>query len=112
MSKSQIQFAIIVLTVATALIHLMLSFWFPNGPDLIFLLNGLGYLGLVTLLYWPSLLAYRSQLRWALLIYTAVTVLLWVILGARSTIAYIDKLIEVALIVLLWTESQQKERVY
>lgn len=112
MSKSQIQVAIIVLAIATALIHLILSFWFPSGPDPIFILNGLGYIGLIVLLYGPlpQLARYRRQLRWVLLLYTAVTILLWVVIGARSAIAYINKLIEVALLVLLWTEDQQMQK--
>jgi hypothetical protein len=112
MSKSQIQVAIIILTIATALIHLILSFWFPTGPDPIFILNGLGYVGLVVLLYGPlpQLAGYRRQIRWAFLLYTAVTILLWVVIGARSAIAYIDKLIEAALFVLLWAEDQQAQK--
>jgi hypothetical protein len=48
-----VRLLVILLTLATALIHMGLAFQIPNGPDFIFLLNGLGYLVLVTLLYWP-----------------------------------------------------------
>ncbi len=112
MSKSQIRLGIILLTMATAFIHLTLSFRFPTGPDPIFILNGLGYLGLVSLLYLPvpQLLAQRNLVRWLLLGYTALTVLLWLLLwlfmGVHSMIAYIDKLIELALIGLLWLEAR------
>lgn len=110
MSKSQIRLGIILLTVTTALIHLVLSFRFPTGPDPIFMLNGLGYLGLVALLYLPTplLVEQRHFVRWLLLGYTALTVLLWLFMGVRSMIAYIDKLIELALIGLLWLEVQRR----
>lgn len=110
MSKGQRQLGIIVLTLATALIHLALSFRFPTGPDPIFMLNGLGYLGLVALLYLPTplVLGQRNLVRWLLLGYTALTVVLWLIMGVRSAIAYVDKLIELVLIGLLWLEDQPR----
>ncbi|MCX6045089.1 MAG: hypothetical protein NT075_08245 [Chloroflexi bacterium] len=97
-------YVIILLTIATALVHFILIF-----PDPVFILNGLGYLVLVAGLYLPlpQLNAYRAQIRWVLMAYTALTVLLWVFMGARATIAYIDKLIEVILIILLWMKSQK-----
>jgi hypothetical protein len=100
----------------TALLHLYLAFRFPNGPDPIFILNGLGYIGLVTLLYLPvpALDHLRPLVRWVLMGYTALTIALWVVMGAGSPltdtppnpIAYIDKLIELALLVLLWLDQQ------
>lgn len=97
------QYAIIGLTFATAFIHFTLLF-----PDPVFVLNGLGYLVLVGTLYLPvaGLLRYRSQIRWVLMAYTAITIMLWVIMGARSTLAYVDKMIEIALLALLWIDSQ------
>lgn len=111
MSKRQIQFAIIALASATACIHWVLSFWFPTGQS-IFILNGLGYIGLLVLLYGPlpQLASYRQQLRWALFVYTSVTILLWILIGERRAIAYLDKLLEVGLVVLLWAEIQQSQK--
>jgi len=99
-----LQMGIIVLTAATAVIHFSLAF-----PNPLFILNGLGYLTLLAARYLPilQLRDYRHLLRWALLGYTALTVVLWVIVGARIPIAYADKAIEVVLIVLLWLESRQ-----
>ncbi|GAB4514313.1 MAG: hypothetical protein Kow0047_26100 [Anaerolineae bacterium] len=98
-----IQYGIIVLTVATAVIHFSLLF-----PDVLFILNGLGYLALLVARYAPLdfLASYRATARWALMGYTALTVILWAVMGARTPIAYIDKIIEIALIVLLWREGQ------
>jgi hypothetical protein len=100
-----VQIGIILLTVATAVIHLALGI--PFGMTL-FILNGIGYLALVTALYLPQLSKYQAWTRWALIAFTAVTVLAWVAIGMRSPIAYLDKLIEVALIVLLFVEMRQK----
>ena len=101
-------YGIILLTILTALIHLGLSFQFAGGPDLIFLLNGLGYLALVAALYapLPALAKYQSYIRWSLLAYTALTVILWFSFGASTAIAYIDKTVEIVLIALLWAENQ------
>lgn len=97
---------IIVLAVITALIHLGLNF-----PDLIFILNGLGYLGLIAACYLPlSFLApFRRWARWALIGFTALTIVLWVVFGQRSTIGYVDKAVEVLLLALLiWEEREQR----
>jgi hypothetical protein len=97
-----LQIGIIVLTLATAVMHFILGL-----P--LFILNGLGYLALLAGLYLPirQVAGYRSTVRWVLLGYTALTVILWVFIGARNGFAYTDKVIEVALIVLLWLESRQ-----
>lgn len=100
------QLAIIVLTVATALVHFALAF------DWVFIANGLGYLTLLAALYAPlrGLAPYRRWARWGLMIYTAVTVVLWVFIGERTPIAYADKLIEIVLFTLLWMEDQAARR--
>ena len=99
-----LQGGIILLTIATAVVHFSLLF-----PDVLFILNGLGYLALLAMLYLPisQLANYRHGVRWTLLGYTALTVILWVIMGSRTSFAYIDKAIEVFLIILLWLESRQ-----
>lgn len=100
--------AVIVLTLITAAIHLYLAL-FQMHNDLLFILNGLGYLGLLALLYvsLPILAPYRGAVRWAMIAFTAVTVVAWVLIGARDLLAYFDKVVEVALIVLLYLEGQQ-----
>lgn len=101
---SPIKIGVIVLTLATALIHLQLNF-----PDPVFILNGLGYLALLAALYlpMPQLDRYRNLARWALVGYAALTIFLWILVGARTPIGYIDKLIEVALIALLVLEARR-----
>ena len=93
---------IVLLTLGTALIHLQLAF-----PDPVFILNGLGYLTLLAALYLPQLVRYRNVVRWVLVGYAALTIFLWVLIGARTPIGYIDKAMEVALIALLLIEARR-----
>lgn len=110
-----LQWAIILLATVTAMIHIALAFTFPSGADPIFILNGLGYLGLVALLYLPvaALARYHNAVRWMLMAYTATTVILWLFpqIGARSAVAYITKLIEIALIACLWLDWRRSKSV-
>jgi hypothetical protein len=102
-----LQYAIIVLTATTAIIHLALAprvgwpFW----------LNGVGYFTLLALLYWPAsqLDPYRPMVRWLLIAYTIVTIVAWFTFGTRTLIAYVDKATEVLLVALLWIEGQIEE---
>jgi len=105
-----LQGGVVVLTVLTAAIHIWLSLGFLDSGGLIFLLNGLGYLVLLFLFSVPmaSLTPSRAAVRWALIAYTAVTVIAWLLIGTRSPLAYVDKVAEVALIVLLWLDGQQR----
>jgi hypothetical protein len=110
-----LQLAIILLALATASIHIYLAlFVIKPSPDVIFLLNGLGYLGLTAALYLPLgfLARWRSLIRWVLIGYTALTVLLWVFMallpGTTTPIGWIAKAIEVTLIVLLFLDGQRE----
>ena len=96
---------IVLLTLGTALIHLQLAF-----PDPAFILNGLGYLTLLAALYLPipQVARYRNTVRWVLIGYTALTIFLWILLGARTPIGYTAVAIEVALIVLLLLEARRR----
>jgi hypothetical protein len=101
---------VVALTALTAAIHLWLSLGFLDSGGLIFVLNGLGYLALLFLFSAPlaSLTPYRAAVRWALIAYTAVTVIAWLLIGTRSPLAYVDKVAEGVLIVLLWLDAQQQ----
>lgn len=57
------QYGIIGLALITAVIHLILG---VQAADILFLLNGLGYIGLVGMLYLPlAFLSSGSRLNWA-----------------------------------------------
>ena len=101
-----IRLGIIVLTLATAFIHLYLvtELLAQGMSGTMFLLNGLGYLGLLAALFLPLpfLERFRPYVRIALLVYTLVTIGAWVAFGARNLIGYVDKAVEIALVILLW----------
>ena len=99
-----LRIGIAALTVATALIHLQLNF-----PDPVFILNGLGYLTLLAALFLPipQISRYRNVVRLVLAGYAALTILLWILVGARTPIGYIDKVIELALITLLLLDTRR-----
>lgn len=102
-SLRAVQVGIILLTISTAIIHLALGL--PN-KFIMFILNGLGYLGLLAMLYLPPFAKFRKLARWGLIAYTAITILAWVFIGERSLIGYIDKAIEALLIALLIIEGR------
>lgn len=108
------RWAVIALAVATAAIHFIRAAADPE-IRILFTLNGLGYLALVALLYAPvsRLTPYRPSVRWALMGYTAVTIVLYGVWGAMSgdwtvPLGPIDKLIEGALIGLVWRDRGGK----
>ena len=104
---------IFMLTLATASIHLYLAlsaipYMGFNFGVMLFILNGLGYLGLLAALQLPipQLARFRSAARWALVAYAALTIVLWFIIApVYEIIGYIDKTIEVALIALLIADA-------
>jgi hypothetical protein len=56
----------------------------------------------------PPLARYRNTTRWILIGFAALTIFLWMLLGARTPIGYIDKIIEIALILLLLLEARRQ----
>lgn len=75
----------------------------------LFYLNFLGYIVLATALYLPPLRRYQRVIRWILIAYTALTILAWFLItnAQPNSLAYFDKPIEVALIILLLIEDRQ-----
>jgi hypothetical protein len=104
---------IFLLTLATALIHLYLAlsaipYYGLNFGVLLFILNGLGYLGLLAVLQLPipQLARFRSLARWTLVAYAALTIVLFFVMAPfYDFIGYLDKAIEVALIALLLADA-------
>lgn len=94
-----LRLSIVGLTLATAAIHARLG-------GMLFLLNAIGYVGLAIAMVLPGPIGrVRWLVRYALIGFTATTVIAWAAFGARFDLAYIDKGIEVALIGLLLVES-------
>jgi hypothetical protein len=104
---------IFLLTLATAGIHLYLAFTAIaymglNSGVVLFVLNGLGYLGLLAALQLPipRLARFRGAARWALVAFAALTIVLFFVMAPEYTIiGYVDKAIEVALIALLLADA-------
>ena len=107
-----LQIAVILLAVITALIHLDLGVRFlmigQGGPlPIMWILNFVGYIVLVTALYLPPLQRIQSITRWILIAYTVLTVILWYLIGISHADleAYVDKFVEVVLIILLLVDA-------
>lgn len=111
MSLTTTRWLIVLTTLGTAGIH----FYLIPGAGVMFLLNGLGYLALLAALLapLPALRAridpFITQLHWAYVGYTAITILGWVAIGDKSfatflgQIGYVNKAMELALVAgLLW----------
>jgi hypothetical protein len=137
---SFLQIGIILLTIITAGMHLYLGITMgsmtggtpPSGgapagassggfsimsllplplPTL-FILNFVGYVVLLGALYLPVLQRFQRLIRWLLIGYTAITILLWYLIsgGHSDLMAYIDKFVEVVLIALLLIEGRWTRR--
>jgi hypothetical protein len=117
-------YAIIVLVLATAALHLSAALdkiLFPAGPDPLFLLNGLGYLVLLGAYFLPiPFLQQRHKLVWwALFGYVILTIVAWLaiwvginVIGNHVPFFSHDslygvpaKIIEVVLLFLLWRDK-------
>ena len=97
-----IRVGVVLLTLIAAVVHLTLLF-----PDPAFILNGLGYMTLLAALYLPipKLAPYRHLVRWAMIGYATLTLLLWAAIGMRTPVGYFTAADEAALIVLLVIEG-------
>ena len=112
MSKSQLKTVIIVLGLATALIHAYLNVRLGR-LDVPFTLNALGYLVLTFVFARPlPMLAGKDKLvHYAFMGFTVLTILGWLALGNKSDLlGIVDKVIEVLLLVALWLHLKAVER--
>jgi hypothetical protein len=117
-------YGIILLTVTTALLHLAAAFdkvLFPDSPDPLFILYGLGYLGLLGAYFLPiGFFQDRHKLVWRVFFgYVILTIVAWfyiwviqyVIIGGEPFFGHDSiygvpaKLVELALLGLLWSDK-------
>jgi hypothetical protein len=83
---------IILLTLATAAIHITLG-------GVLFTMNAVGYATLAILMVAPGPIGhFRVFVRLALIGFTTATIGGWLLFGARFPLAYVDKAIEVGLV--------------
>jgi hypothetical protein len=116
---------IILTTLATSLLHLGAAFdrvLFPEGADPLFILNSLGYLGLLGAYFLPIpfFQQKRKLLRWAFIGFAILTIVLWfyiwviqyvIIQGVPffsrdSWYGVPAKISEVILVALLWSDKE------
>lgn len=76
---------------------------------LLFVLNCVGYIVLVIALYIPQLKRFQRIIRWALIVFTAVTIIAYfAIVGLHDNpTGYLDKAVEIILIALLLIEDRK-----
>jgi len=81
----------------------------PIPLPYLFLLNGIGYLVLVGALYLPQLRQYQTTVRWLLIAFAAVTIIMYfAIAGVRfNPVGYLTKAVEVVLIILLLIDGRR-----
>ena len=124
MKLSSKQVGIALLALATALLHFAAAFdkqLFPDGPDPLFILNGIGYIGLLGayLLPIPFFQRKHKWVRWALIGFAILTILAWVFIWviqyviiqgvpffSRDSIYGVPaKIAELILLSLLWSDQ-------
>ena len=101
-------YGIILSNLATAILHISLF------PEIMFTLNGLGYLGLLGAYFLPiPFFQQRHKLVWWVLVgYTLLTIILWAAIGAQEFVAgtssatgYYAKAAEVLLLAFLFADK-------
>jgi hypothetical protein len=117
------QIWIVVTVVITAALHLGTAFdkiLFPDGPDPLFVLNGLGYLGLLGAYILPiPFFQQRHKLVWSALVgYVILTIVAWLVIWVGfyvirdgtpffshdSLYGVPAKIDEIVLLFLLWSD--------
>jgi hypothetical protein len=105
-----------ILAIITGVVHFSLGL----GEDdelfrWLFMLNGLGYIALTIGYLFPNILGgNHNAARWALLLYTAVTFVLYFVMNGSdafgSATGLIDKLVELIIIILLFVDMRQARK--
>ena len=117
MSRSTLRSSIIILTLITALVHLVvlnIGIYNDTGSiEPLFTLNGLGYFGFLwALLNPPGFLRGKDILvHYGFMAYAAVTILAWALINGdfSDPVGVGTKVVEVLLIVALWLHLKSAE---
>ncbi len=105
--------SIFLLTLITAVAHLYLGMQSGDQLQTLFLLNGLGYLGLVVIFLLPQVKSWHGIIRLMLLGYTLLTLFLWFIItspwkGDLDPFDLTVKAVEVVLVIHLLLDRLQE----
>ena len=105
-----LQVLIVALALTAAVIHFSRAVVNPH-ITVLFTLNGIGYLGLVALLYLPVAAPWRHLTRRILMGYTALTFVLFFVWGAMKgewlVLGFVCIAVEALLLGALWWESRR-----
>ncbi len=118
------QYGIIIAVIITAVLHLLAGFdkiLFPEGPDPLFILNGLGYFALLGAYFLPIpfFQERHKMVWWVLFLYTTVTIIAYLVIWVgfyviRDGVAFFShdsiygvpsKITELILLWLLWSDK-------
>src|SRR5512138_3385017 len=125
MKLSGRHYAIILLGLITSVAHLLAALdkqLFPDGPDPLFLLNGLGYLGLLGAYFLPIPFFQKNHewVRRGLMLFAAITIVAWLVIWVgfsviRDGIPFFshDSIYgvpaKISELLLIWLLSQDKQ---
>jgi hypothetical protein len=104
---------IIVLALLAAIAHFYLAAQPDEELHNFFLLNGFGYLVLILAFLLPRLTPFHELIRWILIGYATLTIILWFFFGSPSEGALDPfdlsvKLVELALVILLILDKKRE----
>jgi hypothetical protein len=113
-SKSEansLHLPILMLTLISAGAHGYLAAQPEEELRLMFLLNSLGYLGLVTVFLLPRLISFHHIISGVMIGYTILTIILWLFLGSPSEgkldpFDLLVKAIELSLVIVLFQDRR------
>jgi hypothetical protein len=107
-----LQVAIAVCGLATAFMHLLAAIQPGEDFRLWFLLNGLAYLGWLTVFFLPRFAARHHMISFLLMGYALLTIVLWFMLGQPDQLTgYVINAIDLVLAVLAFYEGWRVLRV-
>ena len=107
MSRTALKTTVVILTLITALIHLLIlnitMYQLQGSIDLLFTLNGIGYLVLLAAFLGkiPFLSGQDQWIHYAYIGFTLITILAFFIVGSSGTLGYFTKIIEGLLVIAL-----------
>lgn len=102
--RTPLKIGLLLAGLVTGIIHIAI------GEPLL-ILNGIGYLALLVLFFFPRFGRWREPVRWTLVGYTAVTIVLYFVFhpnGAwqQDGFGLLTKMVEVILVLLLIADTQ------
>ena len=107
---SLVQLVMLAAALTAAAIHLYLGLKFA---DVIFVLNGIGYIGLVGMYLLPInfLKPFHNLIGWALMGYSALTIILWAIMnGKPDPVGLLALGVEAAIIVTVLLDMRGRRK--